>query len=94
MKKLVIISVLLCSFLLAPVFASAQTASTQTPLTQQLIQLFTKIITQLTQEIQQILTQHPATTTTQATPFHPNNRWLANISLTMILVFLFNIPVI
>ena len=55
MKKFIIVSVLLCSILFVPVFASAQTAPTADALTQQLIKLLTQMIAQLEQEIQQIL---------------------------------------
>jgi type II secretory pathway component PulJ len=51
-------------FLITPVFASAQTTSTQSQLTQQLIQLLTQMITQLEQEIQQILAQRSPTVKT------------------------------
>ncbi len=44
-----------------PVFATAQTVSTQAQLTQQLIQLLTQMIAQLEQQIQQILAQKATT---------------------------------
>ncbi len=57
MKKLIIVSALLCSLLFAPVFVSAQTATTHDALTQQLIQLLTQLIAQLEQQIATILAQ-------------------------------------
>ena len=71
MKKFIIVSVLLCSLFLAPVFASAQAASNQSSLTQQLIQLLTQLISQLEQEINAILAQRAVTTTTPA-PLAPH----------------------
>ena len=56
MKKL-LISLVLASFLIMPVFATAQTVSTQAQLTQQLIQLLTQMITKLEQEIAQYQNQ-------------------------------------
>jgi hypothetical protein len=79
MKKLIIVSVLLCSILFVPVFVSAQAAPTSAQLTQQLIQTLTQLIAQLEQQIKTILAQQksqavdssqiaqstsPATTTT------------------------------
>ena len=70
MKKLIIVSALLCSLLFMPIFASAQTAPTSAQLTQQLIQTLTQLIAQLQQQIQQILAQKQAQTSAsnQTTP--------------------------
>ena len=68
MKKLIIVSALLCSLLFAPVFVSAQTAPTADALTQQLIKLLTQMIAQLEQEIQQILVQQKSQTSTSIQP--------------------------
>ena len=57
MRKIIIVSMLLCSLLFIPLCASAQTVATQQETTQQLIQLLTQLIAQLEQEIQQILAQ-------------------------------------
>jgi len=64
MKKIIIVSALLCSLLFAPVFASAQTSLTKDALTQQLIQLLTQMIAQLQKQIADILAQQQVQTTT------------------------------
>lgn len=63
MKKIIIVSALLCSLLFVPVFASAQVAPTRDALTQQLIQLLTQLIAQLEQQIATILAQQQTQTT-------------------------------
>ncbi|MGD0576493.1 MAG: hypothetical protein ABSA74_00245 [Candidatus Staskawiczbacteria bacterium] len=64
MKKIIIVSALLCSLLFVPVFASAQTTPTQDAVTQQLIKVLTQLIAQLEQEIQQILALQQSKTST------------------------------
>ena len=62
-KSLAVVAVFVIAMFCFAGFANAQTAQTQTQLTQQLIQLLTQMITQLEQEIQQILSQQHTTTT-------------------------------
>jgi hypothetical protein len=64
MRKIIIISALLCTLLITPIFVSAQAAPTQSQLMQELIQTLTQLIAQLQQQIQQILAQQQSQSNT------------------------------
>lgn len=72
-KSLLVVAIVATAILFSTGIVYAQTTSAQTALTQQLIQLLTKMIAQLEQEIQQILAQQHTTTPSPTSILQPTS---------------------